>query len=207
MNAELKQKVEAPFKQKRPDVRVGDVVKLHMKIKEGDKTRIQIFQGIVISLKGEGLSKMITVRKISSGVGVERIVPLHSPNLEKIEIVKRGKVRRSKLYYLRNRIGKAATRIKGLREYFEAQKEEEEAAEDFEGQPEGTEEEEVNTKEVKGMEEEQVAKDKEKNEEKGEEAEKEKKEEEPKEEGKQEKEEAVEKEEKKGEEKEEEKET
>ena len=120
MNVQIKQKIEKSYMKPRPNVQVGDVVKLHMKIKEGDKSRIQIFQGMVIAIKGDGLGKMITVRKISNGIGVERMVPLHSPNLEKIEIVKRGKVRRSKLYYMRQRIGKAATRIRGLREFFDS---------------------------------------------------------------------------------------
>lgn len=96
---------------KRPDVVVGDTVKLHMKIKEGDKERIQVFEGIVIAIKGRGMSKTLTVRKISFGVGVERIVPIHSPMLEKLEVVKRGSVRRSKLYYMRQRVGKSAMKI------------------------------------------------------------------------------------------------
>lgn len=96
---------------KRPEVKVGDTVKLHIKIKEGSKERIQIFEGVVISIKGSGLSKNIVVRKISYGVGVEKIVPLHAPTLEKIEVVKRGSVRKSKLYYLRDRVGKRALKV------------------------------------------------------------------------------------------------
>ena len=96
---------------KRPDVRVGDTVKLHIKIKEGSKERIQIFEGVVIAIKGSGISKNIVVRKISYGVGVEKIVPLHTPTLEKIEVVKRGTVRKSKLYYLRDRVGKRALKV------------------------------------------------------------------------------------------------
>jgi large subunit ribosomal protein L19 len=95
----------------RPEVKVGDTVKLHMKIKEGNKERIQVFEGVVISIKGSGISQNIVVRKISYGVGVEKIVPLHTPTLEKIEVVKRGSVRRSKLYYLRNRVGKRALKV------------------------------------------------------------------------------------------------
>lgn len=117
MNTQIKKKVESKFVKDRPDIRVGDVVRLHMRISEGDKSRIQYFEGIVISLKGAGLNKMITVRKISNGIGVERIVPLHAPNLEGVDILKRGKVRRSKLYYIRDRVGKAATRIKNLKEF------------------------------------------------------------------------------------------
>lgn len=87
---------------------VGDTVKLHIMIKEGKRERIQIFEGIVIKRQGGGVSENITVRKISYGVGVEKTVPVHSPKLEKIEVVRRGKVRRAKLTYLRDRVGKAA---------------------------------------------------------------------------------------------------
>ncbi len=89
-----------------PDIRPGDVVKVHQKIKEGDKERIQIFEGVVIARKhGKGISSTITVRKVVDSVGVERIFPVHSPSLEKIEVVKSSKVRRSKLYYLREAKG------------------------------------------------------------------------------------------------------
>ena len=91
-----------------PRVQSGDTVRVHVKIVEGDKERIQVFEGIVIGLKGGGLRETFRVRKISYGVGVERIFPLHSPRVDKIEIVKKGKVRRAKLYYLRDRKGKAA---------------------------------------------------------------------------------------------------
>ncbi len=97
-----------------PEFRPGDTVKVHYRIREGEKERIQIFQGIVIKRKNNGLSSTFTVRKESSGIGVERIFPLHSPMIEKIEVVRRGKVRRAKLYYLRNLKGKAAT-VKELR--------------------------------------------------------------------------------------------
>ena len=87
------QKINEEYcKMKRPEIKVGDNVKLHMKIKEGDKSRIQIYEGIVISIKGSGINKNIVVRKISNGVGVEKIVPLYSPIVEKIEVVKRGSV-------------------------------------------------------------------------------------------------------------------
>ena len=104
-------KVEEVQYKKRPDVKVGDTVKLHLKIKEGNRERIQIFEGVVISIKGSGINKNLVVRKISYGVGVEKIVPLHSDILERIEVVKRGSVRRSKLYYLRGRIGKKALKV------------------------------------------------------------------------------------------------
>jgi len=87
---------------------VGDTVKVHFKIKEGDKERIQVYEGLVIAFKNGGIRKTFTVRKNSYGVGVERIFPVHSPRVEKIEVVRRGRVRRAKLYYIRTKIGKAA---------------------------------------------------------------------------------------------------
>jgi large subunit ribosomal protein L19 len=108
MDTDVIKKVEESFYKNRPDVRVGDTVRLHLKIKEEKKERIQIFEGVVIAIKGVGLSRNLVVRKISYGVGVEKIVPLHAPVLEKIEVVKRGSVRKSKLYYLRERVGKRA---------------------------------------------------------------------------------------------------
>jgi len=94
-----------------PHFSSGDTLRVHVKIKEGDKERIQVFQGTVIGRRGGGLGESFTVRKISSGVGVERVFPLHSPNIARIEKVRSGKVRRAKLYYLRNLTGKSA-RIK-----------------------------------------------------------------------------------------------
>jgi large subunit ribosomal protein L19 len=92
-----------------PDIKPGDTVKVHQKIKEGDKERIQIFEGIIIAKKhGKGISSNITVRKVVDGIGVERIFPIHSPSIDKIEVVKRVKVRRAKLYYLRTAKGKKA---------------------------------------------------------------------------------------------------
>ncbi len=94
-----------------PKFRSGDAVRLHVKIVEGDRERIQLFEGVVIRRRGQGISETFTVRKISNGVGVERTFPVHSPKLAQIEVTRRGKVRRSKLYYLRERQGKSA-RIK-----------------------------------------------------------------------------------------------
>ena len=91
-----------------PRFRPGDTVRVHVKIKEGDKYRIQVFEGVVIAQKNNGISSTFTVRKVSSGYGIERIFPLHSPIIEKLEVVKSGKVRRARLYYLRGRRGKAA---------------------------------------------------------------------------------------------------
>jgi large subunit ribosomal protein L19 len=97
-----------------PDFRPGDTVRVHAKIKEGDKERIQVFQGAVIRKRKGRTGATFTVRKVSYGIGVERIFPLHSPNIDKVEIVTRGKVRRSRLYYMRQLRGKAA-RIKEKR--------------------------------------------------------------------------------------------
>jgi large subunit ribosomal protein L19 len=94
------------------DVNVGDTVKVHTRVVEGGKERIQLFAGIVIGRKGEGVGQSFTVRKISYGEGVERVFPLHSPKVAKVEVVKRGKVRRAKLNYLRQRVGKEATTVK-----------------------------------------------------------------------------------------------
>ena len=92
-----------------PDIRPGDTVKVYQKIKEKGKERIQVFEGLVLARKhGKGINSTITVRKVSFGVGVERIFPLHSPNIEKIEMVKRGKVRRAKIFYIREAKGKKA---------------------------------------------------------------------------------------------------
>ena len=101
--------IQGDLKQDIPEFKAGDTVSVGVKVIEGEKSRIQIFKGVVIAISaGSGMGKTFTVRKISNGVGVERIFPLHSPNLESIDIIKKGKVRRAKLYYLRNRQGKAA---------------------------------------------------------------------------------------------------
>ncbi|MCD8498621.1 MAG: 50S ribosomal protein L19 [Eubacteriales bacterium] len=91
-----------------PKVEIGDYVKVHLKIKEGNRERVQVFEGTIIAKKGAGLTETMTVRRLSYGVGVERILPVHSPKIDKIEIVRKGKIRRAKLYYLRDRVGKAA---------------------------------------------------------------------------------------------------
>ncbi len=97
-----------------PAFRPGDTLKVHVKVKEGNRERIQLFEGVVIMRRGGGISETFTVRKISYGVGVERTFPLHSPKVDKIEVARRGKVRRAKLYYLRSLRGKAA-RIQEIR--------------------------------------------------------------------------------------------
>ena len=96
------------LKQSIPAFNVGDTVKVMVKVIEGDRERLQAFEGIVIARKHGGISETITLRRIASGIGVEKTFPLHSPNIAKIEVIRRGKVRRAKLYYLRGRVGKAA---------------------------------------------------------------------------------------------------
>jgi large subunit ribosomal protein L19 len=91
-----------------PAIAIGDYVRVHLKVKEGTRERIQVFEGTIIARKSGGARETFTVRRLSYGVGVERVLPLHSPKISRIEIVRRGKIRRAKLYYLRDRIGKAA---------------------------------------------------------------------------------------------------
>ncbi len=91
-----------------PVLNIGDTVKVHVKIKEGDKSRIQIFEGTIIAKKHGGINETFTVRRVAHGCGIERVFPVHSPIVEKVEVVRSGRVRRAKLYYLRNRVGKAA---------------------------------------------------------------------------------------------------
>ena len=97
-----------PLKNKIPELKVGNTVKVHVRIKEGNKERIQVFEGIIIKVQGGGLNQTFTVRKTSYGVGVEKTFLIHSPLVEKVELVRVGKARRAKLYYLRDRVGKAA---------------------------------------------------------------------------------------------------
>lgn len=106
---EIIRKIEAEqMKENAPEFNVGDTVKVYAKIKEGNRERIQVFEGVVLKKQGGGNRETFTVRKTSNGVGVEKTWPLHSPNVEKVEVIRRGKVRRAKLNYLRQRVGKAA---------------------------------------------------------------------------------------------------
>lgn len=99
---------QAQLRRDIPDFRPGDTVRVHVKVVEGGRERIQVFEGVVLRRRGAGLSETFTVRRVSYGVGVERILPVHSPRIERIEVVRRGRVRRARLYYLRGRRGKAA---------------------------------------------------------------------------------------------------
>jgi large subunit ribosomal protein L19 len=113
MNQALLDKVEsAQFRKDNADFGVGDTVRVHTKVVEGDKERIQIFSGVVIGRRGHGLNEMFTVRRISYGEGVERVFPLHSPRVDKVEVERKGSVRRAKLTYLRRRLGKGATLVR-----------------------------------------------------------------------------------------------
>ena len=108
MNDIIKNIEAAQLKSEVPEFCVGDTVRVHGKIKEGNRERIQVFEGTVIKKQGGSNRETFTVRKLSNGVGVEKTWPLHSPNVDKVEVVRNGKVRRAKLYYLRDRVGKAA---------------------------------------------------------------------------------------------------
>jgi large subunit ribosomal protein L19 len=113
MNQALLDNIEAEYFRKEPaQFNVGDTVRVHTKVIEGDKERIQIFSGVVIGRRGRGLNSTFTVRRISYGEGVERIFPLHSPRVEKVEVERQGSVRRAKLTYLRKRVGKGAVTVK-----------------------------------------------------------------------------------------------
>ena len=104
----LKKIAESSLKSTLPEFNVGDTVKVDVQITEGERTRIQVFEGTVIAKKGNGISETFTVRKVSYGFGVERVFPMHSPSVKDVKVIRKGRVRRSKLYYLRDRIGKAA---------------------------------------------------------------------------------------------------
>ncbi|MBO5448123.1 MAG: 50S ribosomal protein L19 [Ruminococcus sp.] len=104
----LKKIAESSLKSEAPAVNVGDTVKVHVRITEGDKSRIQVFEGTVIAKKHGDINETFTVRRVAHGCGIERVFPVHSPVVEKVEVVRSGKVRRAKLYYLRGRVGKAA---------------------------------------------------------------------------------------------------
>jgi len=113
MNQALLEKIHSEqYRKERSDFGVGDSVRVHTKVVEGDKERIQIFAGVVIGMRGRGVNETFTVRRISYGEGVERIFPVHSPRVDKIEIERKGSVRRAKLTYLRKRLGKGATLVK-----------------------------------------------------------------------------------------------
>jgi large subunit ribosomal protein L19 len=113
MNQALLEKIESEqFRKDNPEFNVGDSVRVHTKVVEGDKERIQVFSGVVMGKRGRGLNENFTVRRISYGEGVERIFPLHSPRVEKIEVERKGSTRRAKLTYLRKRLGKGATLVK-----------------------------------------------------------------------------------------------
>ena len=116
-----------PSEDKIPPFNIGDTVRVHVKVKERNKERIQVFEGVIIRKRGSGTGKTFTVRKESYGVGIERIFPFACPSIEKVEVVKRGKVRRAKLYYLRERKGKAA-KIKEIKEWELKKKEKEREA-------------------------------------------------------------------------------
>ncbi len=113
MNQALLDKIESEqYRKDAVTFAVGDSVRVHTKVVEGDKERIQVFAGVVIGRRGHGLNEMFTVRRISYGEGVERIFPVHSPRVEKVEVERQGRARRAKLTYLRTRLGKGATRVK-----------------------------------------------------------------------------------------------
>src|SRR6059036_3706290 len=113
MNQALLDKIESEqFRKEAAKFAVGDSVRVHTKVVEGDKERIQIFSGVVIGRRGRGLNEMFTVRRISYGEGVERVFPIHSPRVDKVEVERKGSVRRAKLTYLRKRLGKGATLVK-----------------------------------------------------------------------------------------------
>ena len=113
MNQALLDKIESDqFRKEAVNFAVGDSVRVHTKVVEGDKERIQIFSGVVIGRRGRGLNEMFTVRRISYGEGVERVFPIHSPRVDKVEVERKGSVRRAKLTYLRKRLGKGATLVK-----------------------------------------------------------------------------------------------
>ena len=103
------------LKDDRADFKVGDGVRVHLKVKEGEKTRIQVFAGIVIARKGGGLQETFTVRRIASGVGVEKVFPVHSPTIEKVEVDRESVTMRARMYYMRDRIGQAANQVKEKR--------------------------------------------------------------------------------------------
>ncbi len=117
MNAIIDEITKDQLQPERGSFKVGDGVRVHTRVREGDKERIQIFSGIVISRKGSGVQESFTVRRIASGVGVEKVFPVHSPNIVKIEVDRESITMRARMYYIRDRIGKAATMVKEKRNY------------------------------------------------------------------------------------------
>lgn len=104
----MKELTQDMLKKDVPEILIGSTVRVHVRIKEGEKERIQVFEGTVIAKNNSGIAETFTVRRVSYGVGVERVFPVHSPNVAKVETIRKGRVRRAKLYYLRDRVGKAA---------------------------------------------------------------------------------------------------
>lgn len=104
----VKEITSGMLKENVPEIKIGSTVRVHVKIREGERERIQVFEGTVIARNNTGISETFTVRRVSYGVGVERVFPVHSPNVDKVELVREGRVRRAKLYYIRERVGKAA---------------------------------------------------------------------------------------------------
>ena len=121
MNAIINEITQEQLKPDREKFKVGDGVRVHTRVKEGNKERIQIFSGVVIARKGSGIHETFTVRRISFGEGVERVFPVHSPSIEKVEVDRESVTMRARMYYLRDRIGKAANKVKEKR-FFETQK-------------------------------------------------------------------------------------
>ena len=105
---QIKNLTAGQLKENAPQIKIGSTGKVHVKIREGERERIQVFEGTVIARNNSGIAETFTVRRVSYGVGVERVFPVHSPNVDKVEVVRDGRVRRAKLYYLRDRVGKAA---------------------------------------------------------------------------------------------------
>ncbi len=104
----IKNLTAGQLKSDAPQITIGDTVRVHVRIREGERERIQVFEGTVIARNNSGISETFTVRRVSYGVGVERVFPVHSPNVDKVETIRKGRVRRAKLYYLRDRVGKAS---------------------------------------------------------------------------------------------------
>ncbi|MEX0325902.1 MAG: 50S ribosomal protein L19 [Puniceicoccaceae bacterium] len=121
MNAVINEITQEQLKSDRDHFKVGDGVRVHTRVKEGNKERIQVFAGVVIARKGSGIHETFTVRRISFGEGVERVFPVHSPSIEKVEVDRESVTMRARMYYMRDRIGKAANKVKEKR-IFEAQK-------------------------------------------------------------------------------------